>query len=67
MAPVVTAANMTLSERLCDWAAIAASPSSSAGSASAEKSASRLAPMPSKLEPVSSAATIVKNRISPSR
>ena len=36
MALGVTAAYMALKDRLCDWVAIAARPSSSAGSASAE-------------------------------
>ncbi len=42
-------------------------PSNSPGSASAEKVASRAAPMPSKAEPVSSAARMVKNRPRPNR
>ncbi len=45
----------------------AARPSRSAGSVSAENAASRLAPMPSNAEPVSSAATMVRKRISPNR
>ncbi len=44
-----------------------ASTRNSVGSASAEKVASRLAPMPSKLEPVSSAAAMVKKRPRASR
>ena len=44
-----------------------ASVTNSAGSASAENITSRLAPMPSNADPVSSAAITVKNRISPNR
>ena len=47
--------------------ATATSPNSSAGSASAEKKTSRLAPIPSNAEPVSKAAATVKNLASPSR
>ena len=58
---------MVESESVSVCRASVASATSKAGSASAEKNTSRLAPMPSKLEPVSSAATTVKNRITPSR
>ncbi len=58
---------MVESERLSACRASATNATSNAGSASAEKNTSRLAPMPSKLDPVSSAATTVKNRITPSK
>ena len=51
------------SDRLPVVRATAARPSSSVGSARAENVTSRLAPMPSKLEPVSSAAMTVKKRV----
>ena len=56
---------MAESEACLENAASVVNDKSSAGSASAEKNASRLAPMPSKLDPVSKAEIIVKNLASP--
>ena len=58
---------MVESERLPACRANVANATSKAGSANAEKKTSRLAPMPSNDEPVSSAARTVKNRINASR
>ena len=60
-------AYMADKDKACACRASAASPTSSAGSANVANCTSRLAPMPSKLEPVSSAASTVKNRPNPSR
>jgi hypothetical protein len=58
--------NMVESDRLCVLRAMDARPRSTTGSASEASVTSRLAPMPSKLDPVSKAATTVTNRITPS-